>query len=94
MEFIKDGATLPVPFNLIPTPAIIINLVKRVCCKKCFPEVNRPDNEFNPASMRSNGAPNGAVPGNKNERRQSIGGNVLTYKVSPLSFLSAFRFKS
>jgi hypothetical protein len=28
MEFIKDGSTLPIPFNIIPTPDSIYNTVK------------------------------------------------------------------
>ena len=29
MEYIKEGATLPVPFNIIPTPYSIYNLGKK-----------------------------------------------------------------
>lgn len=40
MEFIKGGATLPVPFNVIPTPKSFYYLVLKIfkfmrsCCKK------------------------------------------------------------
>lgn len=29
MEYIKEGSTLPIPFNIIPTPKSIILMVKR-----------------------------------------------------------------
>ena len=34
MQYIKDGFTLPVPFNLIPVPASIFKLIK-----KCFKSI-------------------------------------------------------
>jgi hypothetical protein len=30
MEFIKNGATLPVPFNIIPMPNVVYKLVKKL----------------------------------------------------------------
>jgi hypothetical protein len=35
MEFIKEGSVLPIPFNIIPTPASMYDLIKKVffCCK-------------------------------------------------------------
>ncbi|KAL3860515.1 hypothetical protein ACJMK2_010634 [Sinanodonta woodiana] len=31
MEYIKEGSTLPIPFNIIPTPKTICKLLKRIC---------------------------------------------------------------
>ena len=30
MEFIKEGSVLPIPFNIIPTPASIFSIMKKV----------------------------------------------------------------
>ena len=31
MEYIKQGSTLPVPFNIIPTPKSIANIIRATC---------------------------------------------------------------
>ncbi|KAK3600933.1 hypothetical protein CHS0354_004142 [Potamilus streckersoni] len=31
MEYIKEGSTLPIPFNIIPTPKAVCKLLKSVC---------------------------------------------------------------
>lgn len=38
MQYIRDGFTLPVPFNLIPVPASIFKLIKD--CFKSFKDKN------------------------------------------------------
>ena len=30
MEFIKEGSVLPIPFNIVPTPASMFEILKRV----------------------------------------------------------------
>ena len=30
MQYIKEGGSLPVPFNIIPTPKTIFNLIKKL----------------------------------------------------------------
>jgi len=35
MEYIRDEATLPIPFNIVPTPKSLIRIgqyIKRLCC--------------------------------------------------------------
>ena len=56
MQYIKEGATLPVPFNIIPTPKTIIYLVNKVVnlCKK-----NESKHSVNLNGMASNGRKNG-----------------------------------
>ena len=34
MEFIKKGSVLPIPFNIIPTPALIFDFIQKFFSKK------------------------------------------------------------
>ncbi|KAI8505308.1 hypothetical protein Bbelb_174170 [Branchiostoma belcheri] len=36
LRYIRDDTTLPVPFNLIPTPKFIYNVIKRCCLRQRF----------------------------------------------------------
>ncbi|CAF0834169.1 unnamed protein product [Adineta ricciae] len=43
MEYIKEGGTLPVPFNIIPTPENIVQLYQRICNYKKKSPPSSPD---------------------------------------------------
>ncbi len=66
MEYIKEGSTLPVPFNLIPTPkafVIINNKIKEFIKKKKNPN---PIEETRLPQIRSHLKLNGHGPSNSN----------------------------
>ena len=49
MEFINEKGTLPVPFNLIPTPKMIcfsLNWVKNTLTSKCETKLNSIEEEM------------------------------------------------
>ena len=56
MEFIREGATLPVPLNIIPMPSLIVKLFKKIfgfVLKK--DKFNRPTNEIEMPPRQVNG---------------------------------------
>ena len=54
MEFIKDGSTLPIPLNLIPTPSLFIYFYKKI--KGVFIKDTDDVSEFkNEVRMKPNG---------------------------------------
>jgi hypothetical protein len=82
MEYIRQGGTLPVPFNIIPTPKSFYNLIKRLTY--CFSKKKQPPKqELEMPSIRQgkrmqNPVSNGLQ---KTPRRQSNAEDDLTYIV-------------
>ena len=58
MQYIKEGATLSVPFNIVPTPKAFINLIKTIAnlFKKKEPKKKKED--LPPAPARPGGKRN------------------------------------
>lgn len=85
MEFIKEGSTLPIPLNLIPTPSLAILAMKKIIriFRKSDDNVSEGGNDVR---MKPNGDMNGRLPkGMPNgaaNRRQSVEGGELNYRVS------------
>jgi hypothetical protein len=78
MEYIREGSTLPVPFNIIPTLknlTDIFNAIRRRFGKtqQAHPNVNTNSNNLNPIL-------------NNETRRISMGGSEITYNVSVTGF--------
>jgi hypothetical protein len=74
MEYIRDGSTLPVPFNIIPTPKSLIDI---------FRNIKKRIQQRNANSSDTNGALNQLAKDASNEtRRISMGGTEITYNVS------------
>ncbi len=64
MEYIKEGSTLPVPFNIIPTPKSCINIFKKLsnlCNKKSHSMSNEETSipQTRPIKLNANGTSNG-----------------------------------
>jgi hypothetical protein len=64
MQYIKDGFTLPAPFNLIPAPNSIFKLLKKFCKylkeKKTLninPNENSKENKHDDIIIVNNGQP-------------------------------------
>jgi hypothetical protein len=53
MQYIKEGGSLPVPFNIIPTPKTISNSIKKLIELKNKKEIPKPKIELN--DLTSNG---------------------------------------
>lgn len=72
MEYIKDGSVLPIPFNIIPTPALIIGSMLRIfrCKKKKTSES---------PSYRIEELSHSRLNGNLSRRKQDD--EILTFKV-------------
>lgn len=56
MEYIRENSTLPVPFNLIPTPndfIFLFNKIKKLICKRSNDELDEspPQNRLNRYKM-------------------------------------------
>jgi hypothetical protein len=63
MEFIKEGSVLPIPFNIIPTPASIFDIIKKIFFCRNTP-VKPPVNPDQPSYYASTARPN---PNKKNK---------------------------
>ncbi len=66
MEFIREGATLPVPLNILPMPALILKFIRKIfyCVIR---KKNRQPNEiempqFNRKNVANGKVPNGTAP--------------------------------
>jgi hypothetical protein len=67
MEFIREGATLPVPLNILPMPALILKFIRTIFYCVLRKKNNRQPNEiempqFNRNNVGNGKAQNGAVP--------------------------------
>ncbi len=72
MEFIKEGATLPVPLNVVPTPSSIVYFMKQIFCY--FSKNSDSGNTEMNASAFHKSKPNGHA-------KKGDNGESLTYKV-------------
>lgn len=96
MEFIREGLNLPVPFNIIPMPALILYMLKNmvVCCvrrsKKEGESASVNVNDIEMVSPKENGVGrNGRVPGTPSAREKKVH-VVPVIKVCSLCFLFIF----
>jgi hypothetical protein len=78
MEFIKEGATLPIPMNIIPTPAFIYESIKKLFF--CFKNSNNSDDNNNDFNM-------GRATNFKGKNAENI-----TYKVINNDFIKCLTF--
>ncbi len=99
MEFIREGLNLPVPFNILPMPALILCLFKKIflCCfskalKKSVPDqVELPVRKENGTASSSHNAPkdrqkvNGHVSPQKN-KASTVGGTRSSFGSNELSY--------
>ena len=75
MEFIREGLNLPVPFNIIPMPALVLYLFKRLllCCYKDAKNTNPLENDIEMPQAKENGAvPNGKIHTNTNNNQSNL----------------------
>ncbi|CAF1291792.1 unnamed protein product [Adineta steineri] len=73
MEFIKDGGTLPVPFNIVPTPKSIYRLFCNI-----YAWMTKSKDPTNEQPVESGHSPSAIRPTPRANRRQSTNGNGLT----------------
>lgn len=58
MQYIKEGATLPVPFNIVPTPKAFMNLIKTIANLFKKKEPKKKIEDLPPAPARPGGKRN------------------------------------
>jgi len=75
MEFIREGLNLPVPFNVIPMPALLLCLLKKalLCCFGSPAKSAASEQIELPRKEAAKPSPGGGT-------RSSLGANELTYK--------------
>ena len=70
MQYIKEGGSLPVPFNIIPTPKTMFNLIKKIRITKETPKPRMELNDLTLNGKQPKMSTNGSIeqPGITNKR--------------------------
>ena len=86
MEFIKEGSTLPIPLNLIPTPSLFIYFYKKICILLRKKKQQNPQTENNFKIVNNGDVGDRISKGIKRSlnRKESIEGSELTYRVKQI----------
>ncbi|CAF1556535.1 unnamed protein product [Rotaria magnacalcarata] len=75
MEYIKEGGTLPVPFNIIPTPKSFYYLFRRIF--SCVKKLKRPSTDRSNSMETNNLAPSMSYPSGPGLRTPNSNGNGI-----------------
>lgn len=93
MEYIKEGSTLPIPFNIIPTPKSILLMIKRIKNFITKDKEKPSEDAFNVSQMRRDGVNlSGNIHSNgkvkiiltTNIKHKNYKSNGFIYKFSPI----------